>query len=146
QTPIEVLAELQAAEPGIPPTGFIFHMSRCGSTLISQMLAALPQNVVVSEAGPVDAVLRARFQAPDLPEREQIGWLQGIVSALGRRRTGEESHFFVKLDAWHTLDLPLIQRAFPDVPWLFLYRNPVEVMVSHARQPGSQLVPGMLPP
>src|SRR5258708_4780469 len=57
QTPIEVLGEWQAVQPGLPPNGFIFHMSRCGSTLISQMLAALSQNVVISEAGPIDYVL-----------------------------------------------------------------------------------------
>ena len=40
------------------PSGFIFHMSRCGSTVISQMLAALAEHVVVSEAGPIDALAR----------------------------------------------------------------------------------------
>ena len=60
-TPLAALAELQAADPGLPPTGFIFHMSRCGSTLVAQMLAALPQNIVISEAGPVDAVLHANW-------------------------------------------------------------------------------------
>ncbi|MCA1593924.1 MAG: hypothetical protein LC754_14995 [Acidobacteria bacterium] len=41
QTPIETLGQLQEAEPCLPPRGFIFHTSRCGSTLISQMLASL---------------------------------------------------------------------------------------------------------
>ncbi len=46
QTPLSILDELQLLAPGVAPTGFIFHMSRCGSTLVSQMLAALPQNIV----------------------------------------------------------------------------------------------------
>jgi len=40
--------------------------------------------------------------------------------------------------------LPLIQRAFPGVPWVFMMRDPVEVIVSHLRRPGAQMVPGML--
>jgi len=40
----------------------------------------------------------------------------------------------------------LIQRAFPNVPWIFLYRDPVEVMVSHQMRRGSQMIPGALEP
>src|SRR5438270_6483250 len=59
QTPVDVLIERAATHPGIGPTGFIFHMSRCGSTLIAQMLAASDRNVVVSEAAPVQSALYA---------------------------------------------------------------------------------------
>ena len=38
QTPIEFLDELNTMEPVIAPTGFIFHMSRCGSTLVSHAM------------------------------------------------------------------------------------------------------------
>src|SRR5215208_1425097 len=61
QTPIETLGQRHESHPGLPPAGFIFHLSRCGSTLITQMLAALAKNVVISEAAPIDSVLRARF-------------------------------------------------------------------------------------
>jgi hypothetical protein len=142
QTPVEVLAEWQAVRPGLAPTGLIFHMSRCGSTLVSQMLAALPQHVVLAEASPLDAALRA----PGVTEEQRITWFRGLVSALGQARNPKEKHLFIKLDSWHTLELPLIQRAFPDVPWIFLYRNPVEVVVSHVRQRGAQMVPGVLDP
>lgn len=40
--------------------------------------------------------------------------------------------------------MALILRAYPDVPWVFLVRDPVEVIVSHLRQPGAQMVPGMI--
>ena len=42
------------------PNGFIFHMSRCGSTLVSQMLAAHPNHTVISEASPIDEIVRTR--------------------------------------------------------------------------------------
>jgi hypothetical protein len=42
--------------------------------------------------------------------------------------------------------LPLIRLAFPDVPWIFLYRNAVEVLVSHGRSTAALTIPGAIPP
>jgi len=146
QTPIELLEELDAQRPGVPLAGLIFHMSRCGSTLIAQMLAALPTQIVLSEAPVLDMALRTRRGDPRVSEAQRIAWLRGLVSALCRPPSGQEQRAFIKLDSWHTLDLPLIRRAFPETPWIFVYRDPVEVLVSHQRQPGSQMVPGGLDP
>lgn len=143
QTPLEFLGELHAKENRLAPTGFIFHMSRCGSTLVSQMLASLPRNIVISEAPPVDSVLRANIVSTSVTDEQRIEWLKWIVSALGRRRQ-KEKYYFIKFDSWNTLDLNLVRRAFPEVPWIFLYRNPVEVIVSHMRQRGAQMIPGMV--
>jgi hypothetical protein len=43
------------------------------------------------------------------------------------------------------LDLPLIRRAYPSVPWIFLYREPLEVLMSQLRQRGSYFVPSIMP-
>jgi gluconate kinase len=145
-TPIEVLREWHRVRPGIKPTGFVFHMSRSGSTLVSKMLAAIPTNVVMSEARPIDATLRAQFNSTEATDDRRIAWLRWMVSALAQRWRGEEQHFFIKFDAWNTLELPLIRRAFPDVPWVFVYRDPVEVMVSQFNQRGAHMIPGVLPP
>jgi hypothetical protein len=142
QTSLEALAEWQKVRPGLPPSGFIFHMSRCGSTLIAQMLAALPQNIVISEAPPIDGILRARFRGAT--EEQQIAWLRGMLSALGQRRNGNEKQFFVKFDSWQTFHLRLIRRTFPDVPWIFLYRDPLAVMVSQLKQRAMHTVPGLI--
>lgn len=143
QTPVEVLAEMYEAEPGLSPTGLIFHMSRCGSTLISQMLASLPQNIVISEAGTIDTILRANFLNPGITDNQQIDWLRWMTSALARRRQDQEQHLLIKFDSWHTLSMPLILRAFPGVPWIFVYRDPVEVIVSHLRVPSGRMLSGM---
>jgi hypothetical protein len=37
-----------------------------------------------------------------------------------------------------------VRRAYPEVPWIFLYREPVEIIVSHMRQRGAHMVPGLL--
>lgn len=146
ETPMTTLAELSEISPGLPPRGFIFHGSRCGSTLITQMLAAQPENVVVAEAGPIDTVLRAHWRDPAITEEQSILWLRGMLNALGQRRKPEEKSLFVKFDSWHVFLLPLIQRAFPAVPWIFLYREPVQVLMSQSRHMGAQMIPNLLEP
>lgn len=136
ETPLDVLADWPATEPG----GFIFHMSRCGSTLLGRMLAASPRNIVISEAPPVDAILRANQWDPDADDTRRIAWLRGLLGAYAR----PGCRVFVKFDGWHAVDLPLIRHAFPATPWIFLARNPIEVLVSQLRQRGALMVPGMV--
>jgi hypothetical protein len=138
ETTIDELGEL---EPGLEPNGFILHMSRCGSTLVTQMLAADPTFLVLSEPLLVNDVLRAPGTAD-----ERVRRLRLAVRALGRRRSGEERGYVLKLDAWATHDLPLLRRAFPAVPWLFLSRDPLDVLVSHRRRAGMQMLPTVVAP
>ena len=144
-TPITALSEWLKDRPALRPSGLIFHMSRCGSTLVSGMLASLDHNLVISEAAPIDAVVRAPDADPGLDRASHSGWLAAIIAALGQPRCGE-TNSFVKLDCWHALALPLFRATFPDVPWVFLCRDPVEVLVSQLRMPGIQMIPGMLGP
>ncbi len=131
-----------AAPQAPPPSGFVFHMSRCGSTLVSQMLAAVPRYSVISEAAPFDVMVQLSRLWPHLPPERHMRHLTAMAAALCR---GPGGHVF-KLDSWHTMALPLLRRAFPTVPWVFLYRDPVEVLVSQMRQRGSQIVPELTPP
>jgi hypothetical protein len=140
RTPIAELGEWYEESPGLMPSGFIFHMSRCGSTLVSQMLAALPENLVISEAAPLDRLARAFT----IPEATRAEWLRWMVSALGQRRSGRETRYFIKLDSPTVLALGFIRRVFPSVPWIFIYRNPEEVLISHLRSPAPAVSPGFV--
>jgi hypothetical protein len=128
--------------PELKLTGLIFHMSRCGSTVVTQMLAALARNVVLSEPTPIDNILRAAR----LPDEEIVHRLRGMLAQLGRRRQPQECDLFIKFDAWHVLLLPLIRRAFPGVPWIFLYRDPLEVLASVAQSRPMQMFPNWIDP
>lgn len=139
QTPIEFLGEIYEKSRGVAPKGFIHHLSRCGSTLVSQMFAALEKNIVISEASVIDKIVRANAS-----DEQKAVWLRWTVNALAQKRFDAEENFFVKFDCWSVLDLPLIEKAFPEVPWIFMYRNPVEVIVSQMRQPGAQMIPGTI--
>ncbi|HVR91345.1 MAG TPA: sulfotransferase [Novosphingobium sp.] len=138
-----VLHGAQSAD-SLPLSGLIFHMSRCGSTLLARILASLPQHIVASEPEPLDAVLRWAY-VTQTGRDEAIAAVRAIVAAIGRRRDSSSRRLFIKLDAWHALSLPLLRAAFPDVPWVYLYRDPTEVMVSVIDLPGLLGVPGALP-
>jgi hypothetical protein len=145
-TSMEALQHWAQFSPGIFPTGFIFHVSRCGSTLVSWLLSKLESALVLSEPVPLDAVIRANFRNIDPAPEQQIAWLRAMVSALGQRRSPEQEKLFIKFDAWNMLQFPLLHAAFPDVPWIFLYREPTEVLVSSLRRRGLHTLPGGIEP
>lgn len=124
--------ELRALDdrPTLPPALFIFHVSRCGSTLLSQMLAALPSNTVVSEPASLNAVLSARRPAAEAAELLRL-----VIRALGRNRGDEARRLIVKFSSWNVLAATTIHRLFPDTPMLWLQRAPDQVLASHAEQP-----------
>ncbi|MDN2709090.1 hypothetical protein O0880_06585 [Janthinobacterium sp. SUN118] len=141
RTPLAALASLDDC---LAPDAFIFHVSRCGSTLLTQLLAALPQCIVMSEPPIVDSLLRRHHDGADATDT--ITLLRQAMLALGQRRNGDETHCFIKFDCWHIHSLALLRQAFPATPCLFLYREPQAVLASHQRQRGPQMVPGMLHP
>lgn len=136
QSGMDLLLERATSHPGLPLDGIVFHMSRCGSTLASQWLAALPDSVVLSEPEPVDVLLQSK--ATD------DAAIRALISAMGQPRRTSDRRLFLKTDCWHTAQIDRLLAAFPDTPWIFMYRDPVEVLVSHQRMPGWLVVPGSL--
>lgn len=143
KTGLDALRQWHIARPGLTPTALIFHASRCGSTLMAQMLAALPDSIVLSEPPPLDSLLRAERSDPSLAGQLQ-DHVAALLSAYGQPRQGNEQRLFVKLDAWNLFEASLLAALYPQVPRLFLYRDPLEIAVSQLRQPGMHCVPGLL--
>lgn len=119
---------------GPAPAGFILHLSRCGSTLLSGCLAELDDTSVLSES-PVlteallDAALTGGQKRKLLP---QLVHLQAAPFP-GRERV------IVKWNAWDLFPWPVVQAAFPGVPRVLLFREPVEILASHARAAGRHM-------
>ena len=136
------LAALDDLPDSVPPAAFIFHVSRCGSTLLTQALATLPQCIVMSEPPALDAFFRLHYRHPERSGGAHT--LRRLVAALGQRRSPAERHLVIKFDCWHLPWIPFVQAAFPGTPIVFLYRQPDEVLASHRRQRGRQMVPGLI--
>lgn len=122
----------------IHPTAFVFHMSRCGSTLLANVMAANDRIVMMSEPPVISPLLRSlcndNLRSP-ITEAVLLQVLRNVIAALGRRRRQGQQYFMVKFNSWNVLQVRAIQSAFPGVPCLFLYREPAEVMVSLLRRP-----------
>jgi hypothetical protein len=132
RTGLDALAALDAA-PSLDPAALIFHLSRCGSTLVSRLLATHPRTLVISEPKPLNALLMAG--PPEFDAERQAYLLRLLVRALGRRRTGGERHYVLKLSSWNVTRLALFRRAFPDAPLVWLQRAPSEIMASIRADP-----------
>jgi hypothetical protein len=143
-TTLDGFVAASPTQPTAPLAGLVFHMSRCGSTLVAQMLGGLEAAISLSEPGPLDAVVRYALARPDIPQERHVALMRAMVAALTRPRRGERRSF-LKLDSWHILALPLFRAAFPSVPWIYLFRDPTEVLVSHLRMRGYQTVPDLVP-
>ncbi|ELR71097.1 hypothetical protein C900_03061 [Fulvivirga imtechensis AK7] len=135
----ELLKQKTRTDQQILPTAFIFHISRCGSTLIMQMLAQSRKNVIYAEPPLLDDILSSTLR-----NEQKIAALQAAVAAMGQKRTDDQINLFIKWDSWHLAFYQLIRKAFPMVPVLFLYRQPLEVLKSHRKMRGRHMVPGML--
>ncbi|MCE7984878.1 MAG: hypothetical protein DYG89_27205 [Caldilinea sp. CFX5] len=133
-TALTDLADQTLLTDALYPTGFIFHISRCGSTLLAKALARTPDHVVIDEGTPLNDglwhYLTKGWQQPVVDDEQAFTIYRNLLLAMGRRRTCQQQKYFVKFRSWNALFIDFITRAFPDVPCLFLYRDPVEVLVS----------------
>ncbi|KAL9190147.1 hypothetical protein ACHAXT_007358 [Thalassiosira profunda] len=112
----------------IPPTGFVFHESRVGSTLVANSLTAMdPEgHRVYSESDPINEALKATGDKETAAEL-----LRDVVSMMGRTSSPKERHMFFKVSSIGSKRIRVMQEAFPAVPWIFVYRDPVQTMMSH---------------
>lgn len=146
QTPIEVVVARARECPGIAPTAFVFHASRCGSTLLAKMLMGFASHIVLSEPEVLDFVLHGHPFLPHFPDEARTRWLRALVAVLGQPRGGRETRLVIKLDPLNILSFPLLRNAFPETPWIFLYRDPLEIAVSQCTNPAARMIPGNLGP
>ena len=60
--------------------------------------------------------------------------LRDVVYLMSRSDDAREERVFFKIQSAGTRNLDVFQQAFPDTPYLFVYRDPVQVMMSHLKQ------------
>lgn len=127
------------AVPGMAPAAFIFHVSRCGSTLLCNVLRALHDTQVVGEPQPVTALL-APLEAGVWPYAP-VEWqarrdllLRRMVERLGQPSLPGASRYVIKFTSYSAMRMGVLRALWPQVPVIFLVRDPVEVLVSNLRR------------
>jgi len=141
-TSLDELVAASECEPAVEPAGFIFHVSRCGSTLVSQMFARLPRIIAISEAQPLMAV----SDDPRLSDGDRARAFRALIRLYGRKVTGGETASVFKFGLRELFQWRKVTEIFPHVPRIVLHRDPIEVLVSNFAQPSEATLPGNLPP
>lgn len=121
--------DIGKAAPDAAPAGLIFHVARCGSTLISQLLKQHGDIVVYAEPLPVNEILLPPHK---WPRNELVAALRSLGEAFARHA---QKPYVLKFSSWNTLFCDILAEAFPDSPWILSLRDPVEVGVSLLNQP-----------
>lgn len=111
------------------PAGIVFHVARCGSTLISQSLRQLDTVTVYSEPQPINEILAPPHK---WGRAERVAALRSLGAAFARHARGP---YVLKLSSWNTLYCDVVAEAFPSAPWVLSLRDPVEVGVSLLASP-----------
>ena len=125
----EMASEEAAGKPASPmlaPTGFVFHESRVGSTLVANLLGSDPFNMVFSESTPPTSVL---MDCRGCSHEDQVARFRDTVLAMGRSPV--HKRVFFKFQSITATQMKVALEAFPDTPWVFVYRDPVQTMMSH---------------
>ena len=121
----------------IYPSGFIFNMSRCGSTLLTKALARSRNNLVFGEAIPHSKFWHFLSQGKPKSIKntsDNQRRFRNLVLLMGRQRVDTHQNHFIKFTSFYTIFIDIIMAAFPNVPTLFLYRNPEEVLISSLKK------------
>ena len=139
---VEMLGEWSRQIESISPTAFIFHVSRCGSTLVSQLLGLDPANITLSEVPFIDAALQNELKK----NNPSSSLVKAVINFYGAKRNEQNKYLFIKTDSWHVHFYRQLRELYPGIPFIVLYRRPDEVIRSHQKRRGTHAVPGLIDP
>jgi hypothetical protein len=111
--------------------GIVFHETRCGSTLTANLLSAADPvaHRVYSEASPLLTALQA-CSSSSCDENKANALLQDVLYLMGRSSDPREKRVFYKVQSVGVRSMARLVDLV-QVPWIFIYRNSLEVMMSH---------------
>jgi hypothetical protein len=132
----------------VQPSGVVFHETRCGSTLFANLMAAFSpdHSRVYSESPPPVAALKACDLQPCNPHLHRM-LIRDVFYMMGRIKSTEEPQYvFYKIQSIGSMNIDKFAGSFPLVPWIFLYRDSVEVMQSHVSGREDAVTSGRMTP
>ena len=143
---LENMIEWSYSLQEIPPITFIFHVSRCGSTLLSQLIALNEKYTVLPEVPFFDELLRLPYKLNLNNDKYRNNYLRAAIKFIGQNKNGNEQRLFIKTDSWHIFFHRTFRQLFPTAPFILLFRSPDEVIYSHQKVYGMQAIPGLIEP
>ncbi len=134
-TDLDAVLRLASRVAPVKPAGFIFHISRCGSTLVANGLRTAEGTVLVSESKAITRLLLPRSEGGAYIEKRwterRHALLESLFTLFANYRTGTAERLLIKFSSVSTLSLPMVRAYWPDVPCLVIVRDPAEVIVAN---------------
>lgn len=139
-TSIDLFLEAANATPTIVPSAVIFHVSRCGSTLLTRVLKAGEPVVALSEAPVLDPFFEPfpfgggpYLAATSTSARK--AFLDGLIRIYAHWGAASDAKVLIKANFSGIFGMSRIRQVWPTVPFVILIRDPVEVIVSNLNEP-----------
>mmetsp|Transcript_19420 Transcript_19420/g.48390 ORF Transcript_19420/g.48390 Transcript_19420/m.48390 type:complete len:486 (+) Transcript_19420:135-1592(+) len=117
-------------------TAVAFHESRCGSTLVANSMIAMDpkKHRSYSESSPpIRAFNICEDDFSHCTEKQAVNIFRDTVYLMSRTDDHHEERVFFKFQSATSRRISTFQKAFPEVPWMYVYRDPVQVMMSHVK-------------
>lgn len=130
---------------------FIFSLPRSGSTLLQKLLMThskidsvsepwillpylytLKSDGIFAEYSHTTCFMAIQDFIDNLPnkERDYLNAMRGFLLSLYEKACDPNAEYFLDKTPRYYLIIPLIARLFPDAKFIFLFRNPLEVLAS----------------
>lgn len=109
---------------------FLFSTGRCGSTLLQQMMSVFPQTASISEPDSFTCAHAMKNAGVSPVVLKTV--LQSIVRLEGKRCV-QGSCLVIKTRSQCTWQAQMISELFPNIRFLFMYRNAIDVTFSNIR-------------
>ena len=140
-TSLSELLEAAEAVPSVDPAGIIFHVSRCGSTMLTNVLKTGDQVSALAEALPIGILFQNRiFESSPFPTEKREDVRRMLLNAVVRLCAASfGSNLVIKCHAASILQIARIRAVWPNVPFLILIRDPVEIAMSNLAAPAGWL-------
>lgn len=112
------------------PSGMIFHIGRCGSTLVSRMVGHDRQRLVLREAAPIGGLHRASGGSDLVPTFTIEQAFKDALVCFDQFARSRGQRVIVKHSSWESFTMGRVAEMLPHTPFVFVYRNPVETVES----------------
>jgi hypothetical protein len=116
--------------PDLPgPRAVVLHTGRCGSTLLTRMLAHDRGTMAVSEPGAISVLIKDAQRDPNRRGDDEAAF-KDLIVVLDRFAGRRKQRQVVKFPSWVATDAARVGRLLPETPLVFVHRPAADVVAS----------------
>jgi hypothetical protein len=121
--------------------GFVFHTSRCGSTMVVNAIRNCDSSYVISESQLFSSIMLPEDCGFWAKRNVDIDFRYKVFLSLEKiflkffMNRDSKANLFVKFSSWNIINLDWLMKYRAATPNLIIFRDPIETLVSLLRKP-----------